>query len=453
MKNLLAHVRAALHHRTPAVGRGADPRVHACSSVHSTCCGWASRLAVLIAISAVLTVRGRRLTGWIAATVRVATPARRRPDAAVGARRRRDSDAGRPRGGALAGRPPGVGDRTGSAAVHADGDRRPARHSPMTSSTPRLVEQLHRPRTVPIWRPTSSRRATASARPRRRASSRSTSRWSARTPRRRTDARGSCCARCPRRRASRRCDAKPGSRGWPATWWPRPPASQISWPATESTRGAAAASTTSTAPPRSASSARPGRSIKGRSTFTAAYTAPGGPDVWWSARADHTITRVRIVPVSAPTTTVLLTTLANPSTPRGFSCLFGGQRAALHGREPGHRPALRAANRLGGRAGRRDRRPVPGVHAVRRRRRQHQPGRRAAVHAVRGAVGRRRRRHHPGAAVPASSPASSTPASGRWPRWCGRTPRPTWGRIPGSAESCCGTTSSTLRGIVSCPSG
>jgi type VII secretion protein EccE len=75
-------------------------------------------------------------------------------------------------------------------------------------------------------------------------------------------------------------------------------------------------------------------SIKGRSTFTAAYTAAGGPDVWWSARADHTITRVRIRPGIAPTTTVLLTTLANPSTPRGFSCLFGGQRAALHGQSP-----------------------------------------------------------------------------------------------------------------------
>jgi type VII secretion protein EccE len=75
-------------------------------------------------------------------------------------------------------------------------------------------------------------------------------------------------------------------------------------------------------------------SIKGRSTFTAAYTAAGGPDVWWSARADHTITRVRVRPGSAPTTTVLLTTLANPSTPRGFSCLFGGQRAALQGQSP-----------------------------------------------------------------------------------------------------------------------
>ena len=74
--------------------------------------------------------------------------------------------------------------------------------------------------------------------------------------------------------------------------------------------------------------------IKGRSTFTAAYSAPGGPDVWWSARADHTITRVRIRPGTAPTTTVLLTTLANPTTPRGFSCLFGGQRAALQGISP-----------------------------------------------------------------------------------------------------------------------
>lgn len=74
--------------------------------------------------------------------------------------------------------------------------------------------------------------------------------------------------------------------------------------------------------------------IKGRSTFTAAYNAPGGPDVWWSARADHTLTRVRIVPGTAPKSIVLLTTLANPSTPRGFSCLYGGQRAALFGENP-----------------------------------------------------------------------------------------------------------------------
>lgn len=74
--------------------------------------------------------------------------------------------------------------------------------------------------------------------------------------------------------------------------------------------------------------------IKGRSTFTAAYHAPGGPDAWWAARADHTLTRVRIVPGSAPTSTILLTTAANPVTPRGFSCLHGGQRAALLGENP-----------------------------------------------------------------------------------------------------------------------
>lgn len=74
--------------------------------------------------------------------------------------------------------------------------------------------------------------------------------------------------------------------------------------------------------------------IKGRSTFTAAYSAPGGPNAWWSARADHTLTRVRVRPGAAPTATVLLTTLANPTTPRGFSCLFGGQRAALLGQSP-----------------------------------------------------------------------------------------------------------------------
>jgi len=71
--------------------------------------------------------------------------------------------------------------------------------------------------------------------------------------------------------------------------------------------------------------------IKGRDNFTAAYTAPGGPDVWWSARADHTITRIRIVPGRAPQSTVLLTTRKRPKRPRGFSRVSGGQRAALQG--------------------------------------------------------------------------------------------------------------------------
>ena len=75
-------------------------------------------------------------------------------------------------------------------------------------------------------------------------------------------------------------------------------------------------------------------SIQGRNTFTAAYSAPGGPDAWWSVRADHTITRVTVRPGGSPISTVLLTTLANPTTPRGFSRLFGGQRAALSGLSP-----------------------------------------------------------------------------------------------------------------------
>ncbi len=75
-------------------------------------------------------------------------------------------------------------------------------------------------------------------------------------------------------------------------------------------------------------------SIHGRGTFTAAYSASGGPDLWWSARADHTITRVRIKAGTPPAATVLLTTLTTPTTPQGFSCLFGGQRAALEGGNP-----------------------------------------------------------------------------------------------------------------------
>lgn len=71
--------------------------------------------------------------------------------------------------------------------------------------------------------------------------------------------------------------------------------------------------------------------IKGSSNFTAAYIAPGGPDVWWSVPADHTITRVRVVPGMTPQSTVLLTTLDKPQKLRGFSRLSGAQRAALQG--------------------------------------------------------------------------------------------------------------------------
>ncbi|OBG74986.1 MULTISPECIES: type VII secretion protein EccE [unclassified Mycobacterium] len=71
--------------------------------------------------------------------------------------------------------------------------------------------------------------------------------------------------------------------------------------------------------------------IKGSNGFTAAYTAPGGPDVWWSAPAERTVTRVRVVAGRAPQSTVLLTTAEKPTKVPGFTRLSGGQRAALQG--------------------------------------------------------------------------------------------------------------------------
>ena len=71
--------------------------------------------------------------------------------------------------------------------------------------------------------------------------------------------------------------------------------------------------------------------IKGRNSFTTAYTAPGGPDVWWAAPADHTIVRVHVAAGTVPQTTVLLATPDKPKRRRGFCRVSGGQRAALQG--------------------------------------------------------------------------------------------------------------------------
>lgn len=68
--------------------------------------------------------------------------------------------------------------------------------------------------------------------------------------------------------------------------------------------------------------------IQGRDSYTAAYIPPCSPDKWWSTQADRTIARVLITPGMAPRSTVLLTTAAKSQTPRGFSRLFGGQRTA-----------------------------------------------------------------------------------------------------------------------------
>ncbi len=65
--------------------------------------------------------------------------------------------------------------------------------------------------------------------------------------------------------------------------------------------------------------------------FTTAYSAPDGPDLWWSAPAAHTVTRVRVAAGREPAASVLLTTATKPSTPQGFSRLHGYQRAALQG--------------------------------------------------------------------------------------------------------------------------
>ena len=197
---------------------------------------------------------------------------------------------------------------------------------------------------------------------------------------------------------------------------------------------------------------RPGRRSRAAAP-SPPRTARRRPDVWWSARADHTITRVRIRPGVAPTTTVLLTTLANPSHAARVFVSVRRPACRTAGHQPGHRPPLRVTDRVGGRAGRRDGRPLSGVHAVRRRRREHQPRRRAAVHTVRRTIGRGRCGGDARAAVRRVRRASSTGASGRWPRCRGRTPRPTSVRIQASAGWCCGTTSSTRRAIASCRSG
>ena len=265
-------------------------------------------LAVIIALAAVLTIRGRRVTGWIAARFRMAAAPSQCSRPAVGTRGRCDRDARRSRCRSLAGRLPGVGDRAGAAAVHADGDRQ--------------RRGLHRRRRRHPARRASGRGALPRPRGRRgvgglpggqdgarRVWSRSTSRSSGRIPRRPTDAPGSCCAPIPNTPASRRSGARSGVAGL------------ARYLVASATRIADQLASNGI-------DARPIRSfddfdrateisferetwsaIKGRSTFTAAYSAPGGPDVWWSARADHTITRVRIRPGAAPTATVLLTTL------------------------------------------------------------------------------------------------------------------------------------------------
>ena len=55
--------------------------------------------------------------------------------------------------------------------------------------------------------------------------------------------------------------------------------------------------------------------------------------MWWSAPADHTITRIRIGVGTPPRSTVLLTTAAKQKRPKGFAPLSGAQRAGLEGQD------------------------------------------------------------------------------------------------------------------------
>lgn len=71
--------------------------------------------------------------------------------------------------------------------------------------------------------------------------------------------------------------------------------------------------------------------IRGNKESTVAYRARGGPDAWWSAKADRTITRVRLAPGCAPRAVVLLTHRGKAKRPRGFSRVSGAQRAAITG--------------------------------------------------------------------------------------------------------------------------
>ena len=73
--------------------------------------------------------------------------------------------------------------------------------------------------------------------------------------------------------------------------------------------------------------------LRGADSVTAAFTAAGGPDVWWSAPADRTITRIRVGAGAAPRSTVLLTTVAKRKKPKRFAPVSGAQRAALDGQD------------------------------------------------------------------------------------------------------------------------
>lgn len=76
-------------------------------------------------------------------------------------------------------------------------------------------------------------------------------------------------------------------------------------------------------------------SVRRRSSFTTVFSVPGGPDKWWSIRADRTVTRTRVVVGQPPRSTVALTTVRPiERDPVGWIRLRGTQVRALSGDTP-----------------------------------------------------------------------------------------------------------------------
>ena len=72
-----------------------------------------------------------------------------------------------------------------------------------------------------------------------------------------------------------------------------------------------------------------------RGAYTTVFSAAGGPDAWWSQRADRTVTRTRIRVGEAPRSVVALTTLRPiERDPAGWIRLRGTQLDALGGATP-----------------------------------------------------------------------------------------------------------------------
>ncbi len=333
-------------------------------------------LSVLIAIFSVLD------DPWISAHrlgqrgLFVAATPPQHPRCAVGARGRSHRDARRSRRRALAGRSSGLGDRVGTKAFHPDGDRqrrcrhrRHRQHQARREADPGALPRPGGRRRVG-WLPGRQDRTGQPGRPLR-AGGRP-------VPGAGEPAHLDCAAR--RSGADPTLGAAPRQRGVRA--------GPISGGLDHPHRGPVgqqrdrrallrAASTTTTRPPRSASRKRPGRSSRAaapspRPTTPPAARMSGGRRAPTTPRPASGSS-----PGAAPTTDgACSTTLSNPTTPRGFSCLYGGQRAALQGISPVtdkhyDLPIGSAGVLVGETLG-----PLPGVHAVRQRRRQHQPRRR-----------------------------------------------------------------------------